>query len=61
MLLRRLSVRSIIRSANWSDAMNASFEQMLVDVWRQALVENAEAVVLADLSQLGTSESVKCF
>ena len=26
--------------------MNPSFEQTLVDVWRQALVENADAVVL---------------
>ena len=27
-------------------AMNASFEQTLVDVWRQALVENADVVEL---------------
>jgi hypothetical protein len=26
--------------------MNSSFEQTLIEVWRQALVENSEAVVL---------------
>jgi hypothetical protein len=26
--------------------MNAAFEQTLIDVWRQVLVENAEVVVL---------------
>jgi hypothetical protein len=26
--------------------MNSSFEQTLIDVWRQALVQNAEVVVL---------------
>jgi hypothetical protein len=28
--------------------MNPSFEQALIDVWRQALVENAEVVVLGN-------------
>ena len=38
-------VRSIIRS-RIERAMNPSFEQTLVEVWRQTLVENAEVVEL---------------
>ena len=32
--------------------MEFSFEQALVDVWRQVLVENAKVVELAELDQL---------
>jgi hypothetical protein len=33
--------------------MNPSFEQMLVEVWRQALVENAKVVQLGTVILFG--------